>query len=639
MRCLLLVALLLVALLLSSLWGQAASVPELRQQLQTQPADTGRVRLLNELCYILHDNRPTQALRYGEQSVVLARKLADRPGLMRGLLALASCYANLADGPHALELQQEALLLARQLRSNDGLVRSFTGMGSVYHERNDTAAALLNYRRALRFAYEPEVKVSSQLMLFGNLGNLYFTMRYRSRGMLFTRRALELARRHGDQAGESLYLANLGTYYLQMKRMGTAEGLLRKAVSLLEPLPGQRFEAGHLELLATVLLLNNELEEAEELTRRALTLARNLDYQERVLDAYSLLADINAARREYDQAYEWQLRFRSLNDSLNSRSRLQTLLALQTRYETADKERIIQQLTDRENVMQQRNRAQIVAIVTLLLGLGGAGLLYTKLRRSRAAVAANNQALERTSAELRQVAASKDRLYAIVAHDLRGPVTSFASVTELIDFYLRQGDEAGLRRLPELVRQSAHQLNHLLDNLLNWAVSQTGELAFRPQLLGVADLFGDIHRLYANALVAKQLTMHLDAGPDLLLWADSHMTQTILRNLVGNALKFTPSGGHIRLEAQESSPGRITLRVEDTGSGMPTEQVAALHRSEALAPPLQGPRSGTGLGLLLCRAFSSRQAGSLRIESTPGQGTTVYVTLPAALPEAPAQES
>ena len=624
MRCLLL----LVALLLGSLWGRAASVPEMQLRLQTQPADTGRVRLLNGLCYTLHDNQPTLALRYGEQAVTLARELPDRPGLMRGLLALASCYANLADGPHALELQQEALLLARQLRSNDGLVRSFTGMGSVYHERNDTAAALRNYRRALNYVYEPDVQVSSQLMLFGNLGNLYFTMRYRARGMLFTRRALALARSNHDRAGESLYLANMGTYYLQMKRLATAEGLLRKAVSLLEPLPEQRFEAGHLELLATVLLLNNELEEAEELTRRALGLARSLDYQERVLDAYSLLADISAARRQYDYAYEWQLRFRSLNDSLNSRSRLQTLMALQTRYETADKERIIQQLTDRENVLQQRNRAQIVAIVTLLLGLGGAGLLYTKLRRSRAALATNNHALEQTSAELRQVAASKDRLYAIVAHDLRGPVTSFASVTELIDFYLRQGDEAGLRRLPELVRQSAQQLNHLLDNLLNWAVSQTGELAFRPQVLAVAELFEGTRRLYANALEAKQLTLQLDTEPDLALWADAHMTQTILRNLVGNALKFTPAGGEIRLVARAGGAGQVVLQVEDTGPGIPPEQVAALHHSEALAPPLQGPRSGTGLGLLLCRAFAKRQAGSLRIESAPGHGTTVHVTLP-----------
>ncbi|RSK30159.1 sensor histidine kinase [Hymenobacter metallilatus] len=625
----LLVAFLLCCLPASS-GAHAASVPELLQQLRTQPADTTRIRLLNEVCYALHDNEPTRALTYGEESVALARRLNHRPGLLVALLHLASCYANLADGPHALQLQQEALLLARRLRSNDGLVRSYTGMGGVYHERNDTAAALRNYQRALAYAYRPDVRPRTQLMLFGNLGNLYFYLQRRQQGLLFTRRALQLARRTGDRAGESLYLADMGSFYMQMNQLETAEGLLRQAVSSIEPLHNNRFKAGHLELLATVLLLQNKLPEADSLTRRALQLARRIQYRERVLDAYSLLAEIHVSRHDFEQAYAWQTRYRDLNDSLNSRSRVQTLTALQTRYETADKEHQIRRLTERELVMQQRNRALWVAVAALLLGLGGMGYLYTKLRRSRAELATNHQALEEITKELRQLASSKDRLYAIVAHDLRGPVTSFAGVTELIDFYLKQGDEEGLRRLPSLVRQSAHQLNHLLDNLLNWAVNQTGELAFRPERRLVQELCHETMHLYANAAEAKQITLHTTCPTQLAVWADAHMTQTILRNLVGNALKFTPAGGRITLLAEQRDAGTVALCVQDTGTGMDPAQVAMLFSPEGSASPLRGRRSGTGLGLLLCRAFVDRQGGSLSIESTPGQGTTVCVLLPAA---------
>ncbi|MFD2785925.1 ATP-binding protein [Hymenobacter rubripertinctus] len=618
--------------LLGSLLGieaaGAVSVPELLRQLQTQPRDTGRVRRLNALCYELHDNAPAQALPYGEQSVDLARQLQDRTGLLQALLTLASCYANLADSPYALRLQQEALLLARQLRSNDGLVRSYAGMGGVYHERNDTVAALRHYRQALALAYQPGVQTRTQLLLFGNLGNLYFYIGNQSQGLLFTRRALQLARRNGDVVGESLYLADLGSFYMRMNQLSTAEGLLRKAVSLVKPLQNQRFEAGHLELLATTLLLRNELDEAEELTRRALWLSRRIGYKERVLDAYNLLAEISASRQQFEQAYSWQSMFRELNDSLNNRARLQTLMALQTRYETADKEQQIRRLTDREGVMQEHNRTLLGGIAALLLGLGGMAFLYTKLRRSRQALASNHEALGEATQKLRQLAASKDRLYAIVAHDLRGPVTSFASVTELIGFYLKQGDEAGLRRLPELVRQAAQQLNHLLDNLLNWAVSQTGELAFIPQNLRLADLCDEIVHLHANAAEAKQITLDLICPPTLTAWADEHMTLTVLRNLLGNALKFTPVGGTIRLLAEPTAGNMIALSVEDNGQGMAPAQIAALLSSEA--PPLRGPRSGTGLGLLLCRAFVSRQSGTISIESTPAHGTTVRVCLPAA---------
>ncbi|GGG46200.1 ATP-binding protein [Hymenobacter glacieicola] len=603
----------------------------LLRKLRAQPADTGRVRLLNALCYELHDNAPTRALAYGEQGRALARRLQDQPGLLQALLNLGGCYANLADGPHALQLQQQALHLARRLNNVDGIVRSYAGMGGVYHERNDTAAALLNYRRALERAYEPRVSVRTQLMLFGNLGNLYFYLGRRQEGLVFTRRALQLARRTGDRAGESLYLADLGSFYLQMDQLETAEGLLRQSVMLVEPLNSPRFEAGHLELLATALLLKSELEEAEELTRRALALSRRIDYKERVLDAYSLLAEINASRRDFEEAFAWQNRFRDLNDSLNSRSRVQTLTALQTRYETAEKESQIRRLTERGAASQQRNRALWGTIAALVLGLGGMGLLYFKLRRSREALAVNHRFLEETTQELRQVAASKDRLYAIVAHDLRGPVTSFAGVTELIDFYLKQGDEQGLRRLPDLVRQSAHQLNHLLDNLLNWAVNQTGELAFRPERLPVAELLNQALQLYANTAEAKQIKLQLIAPPDMAVWADSHMTQTVLRNLVGNALKFTPSGGTIQLRAEVLPGSGVRLSVADTGSGMDQNQVKALLTDAGPTNhPMRGPRSGTGLGLLLCRAFMQRQGGSLDIQSMPGRGTTVSITLPAA---------
>jgi signal transduction histidine kinase len=384
-----------------------------------------------------------------------------------------------------------------------------------------------------------------------------------------------------------------------------------------------------------VLLLQDKLTESETLTRRALLLARQIDYQERVLDAYNLLAEINVSRRNFEQAYQWQSRFRDLNDSLNSRSRVQTLTALQTRYETADKEHQIRRLTERELVMQERNRALWGAIAALLLGLGGMAYLYTKLRRSRAELSTNHRALEEVTKELRQLSASKDRLYAIVAHDLRGPVTSFAGVTELIDFYLKQNDQEGLRRLPALVRQSAQQLNHLLDNLLSWAVSQTGELAFRPERLSVTDLLQEAARLYANAAEAKQITLRADSPVPLAVWADAHMTQTILRNLIGNALKFTPAGGSIRLTAQAGPGTTVQLCVEDTGSGMEADQVATLLSAEGPARPLRGPRSGTGLGLMLCRAFANRQGGSLSITSAPGRGTTVCFVLPAGRPPTP----
>ncbi|KAA9331524.1 tetratricopeptide repeat protein [Hymenobacter busanensis] len=609
------------------------AVVRLRQQLGSA-TDTSRVRILNSLCYQLHDQAPLRAMHYGEQAAALARSTADSLGLMRALLNLGSCYGNLSDGPQALRMQQEALQIARRLRNADGLVRAYAGMGSIHHERGDTLSAMRNYQQALQRVREPGVSTRTQLMLYGNLGSIYSFMGQYQKGLTYTRDAMFLARRSGDKAGESMYVANLGSYYLQQQRYEVAEGLLRKALSISEPLHAPRYETSQLEMLATVLLLTNHLDEAEELTRKALRKARSIGYQERVLDAYDLLANINVSRRQYEQAYGWRQLYLGLNDTLNNRARLNTLTALQTRYETHDKENQIQLLTQQGQLQRAHNRELWVVVGALVLGLMGAGVFYGKLRRSQQALAANNAALARATEQTRQLAASKDRLYSIVAHDLRGPVTSFVGVTELIDFYLRTGDEKGLKRLPQQVRQSAQSLNNLLDNLLSWAVTQTGELIFQPEPLAVAPLLEGAVELHRTTAEARQVTVTTTDPEHLSVLADVNMTRTILRNLLANALKFTPVGGAIQLTAEASPDGRsVTLAVTDTGPGIPPEQLKQLRSAEPAAgrPVVNGARSGTGLGLPLCRAFAQRHGGALDIRSTPGHGTQVRVQLPRAV--------
>ncbi|TGE20367.1 hypothetical protein E5K00_20410 [Hymenobacter aquaticus] len=627
-------------LLFLLLWGltapvaraqDQATVQRLRRQLPHLPASPGRVLVLDSLSYALHDLSPDTARRYGEQAVALAQRLHDQRGLMQSLNTLGSCYAVLSDGAHALQLYAQALGLARQLNSADGLVRSHASMAAVHHERADTVQAGQHYRAALALADRPGVRPATQLLLYGNLSSFFFYLEQNAKALHYTERALALARRTGSAVHESIYLANLSTYHFNAKRYAQAEELIQRALRLTQEAHQPRFEAGNLELWSLMNLEKNQVAEAGVLARRALRQARLGQSQERVLDAYSLLATVATRQDQYRQAYAWQERYVALNDSLNNGRRLAMLTALQSRYDSEDKENQIQLLTQQTELQQLRNRELWGAIAALVLGLAGFGFLYWQLRRSRAALAANNRALHETTAELRQMAASKDRLYAIVAHDLRGPVTSFVGVTELIGFYLKRGDQEGLQRLPALVRQSAQSLNNLLDNLLNWAVSQTGELAYRPERVPVAALFAESQELYHTTAEAKQITLEARNPAGLVLWADQNMARTILRNLVGNALKFTPLGGTVQFSAAPGTrPGTVLLTVTDSGHGMPANLVAEVLSASALTTPTAplGPRTGTGLGLLLCKAFVQRHGGTLDIRSVPGGGTSVLVELP-----------
>ena len=626
--------------LLGPLVAARAAVPgsaeALRQQLATRLPDTTRLRLLTAICYRLHDEQPARALPYGEAAVALARTLPPAeqgPGLLRSLLGLASCYANLSNGPETLTLLNEAQALARSQHDTDALVRTYTAQGSIYHERGDSTTAWRHYQRALQLNARPGVSAHTRMKLLGNVGSLFFFRQHMPQAVHYDSLALALARRNSDSTAESTYLSSLATYQMKLGRLPRVKRLLTQALAISRRQHAARNQAEQLILFAMYYIQTDQPDRADAAVREALRVARQSGYLERVLDAYSILAAEAAEYNHYREAYEWNKRYVDLNDTLNNRQTMQTLAAAQVSYETQERARRLRQLTAQQAEQGWHNRLLGAAVGVLALGLLVAVYLHRNLRRSRAALAANNRALEKASEELRAVAVLKDKLYAIVAHDLRGPVTAFAGVTSLIDSYIAQNDQAGLARLPALVRQASDSLNHLLDNVLNWAVSQTGELDCRPMPLLVTDLFAECQALYQTTAAASWQHITMAAPPELRLLADRNMTRTILRNLVGNALKFMPAGGHVHLEAapDPDDPRTVLLSCTDTGPGMSAATVASLMSGPALPEPSPVPQAtGLGLGLALCRAFVHRHGGTLVIQSRPGAGTNVTVSLPSA---------
>ncbi|WP_210514192.1 ATP-binding protein [Hymenobacter terricola] len=608
----------------------------LRQKLATRLPDTTRLRLLGAICYALREEQPVRALPYGEAAVALARTLPaeqQEPGLLNSLLGLASCYANLSNGPESLALLSEAQALARRLHNADALARAYTAQGSIYHERGDSTTAWRHYRKALQLSAQAGVTPRTRMKLLGNVGTLLFFRQQYAQALHFDSLALALARREGDSTAQSTYLSSLATYQMQTGNLPRVKRLLTQALAISRRQNAVRNQANQLIMFAMYYIETDQRERADAAVREALRLARQSDYLERVLDAYSILAAEAAEYKDYRRAYEWNKHFVELNDTLNNRQTLQTLAAAQVSYETLERARRLRQLTEQQQEQGWHNRVLGAMVAVLALGLLVAVYLYRNLRRSRSALAANHRALKQVSAELRSVAVSKDKLYAIVAHDLRGPVMAFSGVTSLIDSYIAQNDQAGLARLPALVRQAADSLNHLLDNVLNWAVSQTGELECRPAPLLVSELFAECQALYQTTAAASWQHITMATPPGLAVLADRNMARTILRNLVGNALKFMPAGGHVHLDAaiDPDDSSTVLLNCTDTGPGMSAATIAALMSGPALPEPTPTPRTtGLGLGLALSRAFVHRHGGTLVIQSRPGAGTNVTVSLPAA---------
>ncbi len=238
------------------------------------------------------------------------------------------------------------------------------------------------------------------------------------------------------------------------------------------------------------------------------------------------------------------------------------------------------------------------------------------------------QELESAETALREVNAAKDKFFSILAHDLRNPLSGLKTVSELLAERYDELSEAERRRFAGLLRDGADQSLTLANSLLLWVRSQTGRIPWKPEDIDLARASEEaIAQLRAEA-ERKQVRLENQVPPDTRVYADGNMLSTVLRNLLSNALKFTPSGGQVRV-ACGADDGKLATSVTDTGVGIAAEDMDKLFRiDEHLSSRGTDGEAGNGLGLILCRELVEKNGGRIWAGSNPGGGSRFTFTLP-----------
>jgi two-component system sensor histidine kinase/response regulator len=252
-----------------------------------------------------------------------------------------------------------------------------------------------------------------------------------------------------------------------------------------------------------------------------------------------------------------------------------------------------------------------------------------ELKHSRDALIEFNDELLKTQSDLKSAIATKDKFFSIVAHDLRVPFTGFLGLSELLRD--RYDDMSGedIERISSNMNQAAKNLFSFLENLLEWSRSQMGHLEYNPHKL---DLFETAQRtisIFESAAKDKKLVLHNLIERNTFAVADNNMLNTIVRNLVSNALKFSNKGDKIELSVSEVDGNFIQFQVQDYGVGMDRDaQKKVFMIEEKYSRPGTANEKGTGLGLILCKDLVEKHGGELKVDSTPGKGTCFMFTMP-----------
>jgi signal transduction histidine kinase len=181
------------------------------------------------------------------------------------------------------------------------------------------------------------------------------------------------------------------------------------------------------------------------------------------------------------------------------------------------------------------------------------------------------------------------------------------------------------------MKDSASNLYGLLENLLEWSRLKRGLMDFNPQRIMIKQLITQSIEVLKESARKKNISLHLSFSEDLEIFADLHMLEAVFRNLVSNAIKFTPVGGEVIISASETENHLIKINVTDTGIGMTPEMISKLfHISEKISRQGTEGEPSTGLGLLLCKEFIEKHNGRISVTSEQGNGSTFTITIPAS---------
>ncbi len=387
-------------------------------------------------------------------------------------------------------------------------------------------------------------------------------------------------------------------------------------------------------LLGKVYFLKGMRPEAYRLTEKGLNNAKQIRNRPLTMEAYSELARISMSLNQPALAYKFLDSYIQLKDSLSAEQMAVQFAGVGRRFEITDnsndpsvllKQNLDQSLNIRNNF--KLKIALMVAIGVIIILLFFFFRRYSSKSRVADELQEKNKVIEDQKTHLEELIQTKDRFLSIIAHDLKNPFNSLLGFADLAYNDFDEISDNEKKSYLNVIRQSGQHIYALLDNLLSWSRAQSGRIDFYPEPVSLTETIENAVELVRSSADNKQIALFSDFSRDVIVKADKNMLSTILRNLLTNAIKFTPNGGSVTVSSRVNSR-KVTVSVSDTGIGMTPEELDRLFKLDGgLKNSGTANETGTGLGLILCQEFMSLHKSKIIAESTPGKGSTFSFSL------------
>ena len=583
-------------------------------------------------------DQPKRARQFAEEGLARVSELGPETKLV-GDLILARGGAAAATGNIQLALSsyQNAYRIYRNVGAALGEAMALHNLGSLYNDAGDFENAL-KYEQQAADAYpgDPALLVAA----YNTRGNALIELGRASAAELEYGRALVAARALKSPLLETRILQNLARSQADSGRLAAAEVTIAKARQLARSGPAANWRPALDGVAALIALKQGRLDDAAALIDRTFASAQAVQATMPLRDFHQTAYQIFRKRGEEGKALAHLEAFERLDDQKRALTASANAALMSARFDFANQNAKIAQRDKMISETQARFRTTVLvglltaaAIISALLLVG-----FFSIKRSRDQVRAANATLRATNAELAKALAAKTEFLATTSHEIRTPLNGILGMTQVIlaDRELAES----LRHRIELVHGAGETMRALVDDILDVAKMETGELQIHPAEMNLRRLLEDAGTVWSGQADTKKIGIELDIAqcPDGIV-ADEVRLRQIVFNLMSNAIKFTDRG-QVRLvaasETREGAGERLIIRIADSGIGIPADRMEDIFESfRQVDGGTTRRHGGTGLGLAICRNLARAMGGDVTVTSVPGAGSTFTLDLPLERADVP----
>ncbi|MFN2396494.1 MAG: tetratricopeptide repeat protein [Bacteroidales bacterium] len=611
----------------------------------------------------------SMALDYHLEANGIYEEIQDHKGIARSNTNLGIIFSSQSHYDRALENYFKALTLYEEIDNKEGMAVVLNNIGMVYSHQRDYDIAERYHLQSLELK-QSENDPKGMAFSYNNLGRVYQGKNEPEKARDFYFKALDIRRELADKREIANTTENLGYLSFLLDEYEEAERYLQEALELYNEVDDKSGLAKTLNSLGKLYHQKGDGVSARNYFNQSLRLAQDIGSNRLVMENYGNISEVLASTGDYQTAYRFQQEYNEIRDSIYNEESRRKIYELQFLYDREQKESEVQLLRKNEQInllSSQRDRLLrnflIVGVIMVLVSLF---LLYNRfliLRNSNILLEKqkeeisesnaqlvelnhslmeqkkmyeelnhklniSNKKLKESEKNLMEINATKDKFFSIISHDLRNPFASIVSFSRILKRDILNMSKDELSELALELDKSVLKIDNLLENLLQWSRTQTGKIKYRPEYIALHEIIKDNVNLVLNNARDKNIKLNDSVDDDLAVWADRNMTDTVIRNLLSNALKYTDQGGEIVLSSYVKNH-KAYISVKDNGVGIPEENKKKIFQTDSLHSTYGTmDEKGSGLGLLLCKEFVEKQGGEIFFESKKGEGSVFTFSLP-----------